>query len=202
MPSELSFFGDVACLEIARGHDGFLRGDPEPVLILAVYLVDGVATRLIGRSLHRFRAHSPFPSQATVDRPALPSCSVRPREHGSLRWVVLAIALEEDGCRDVQRMFGAVEHHRTLSVWVPDSAEPDPVSVATLAETNALSAPREVDLLVDGHSAAATCTSDKWIGSVCWWLEGRGSGLRSRFRLPFLSADGRNDWTAIVDVAH
>jgi hypothetical protein len=202
MTLDLSFCGDITCLEIARGHDGFLRGDPEPVLIFAAYLTDGRNTHVVGRTLHRFRAHRPFPSEATVDQPKLPSCAARFGEHASPRWVVVAIALEEDGGIDVQRLFGAVEHHKSLAIWARDTAEPDPLSLAMLPATEAWHVPREVELMVDGLQVGATCRSDKWIGAVSWWMQGRGDGQRSRFRLPFVSADGRNDWTAIVDVSH
>ena len=196
-----AFSGDVACLEIARGHDGFLRGNPEPVVIFATYLVSGGDAHVVGRSLHRFRANSPFPSAAAADQTALPSCCADLGEAVAPDWTVLALGLEEDGGKDVQRLFGAVEHHKSLSLWLPDSGEVEPVSLGGLPITNEWDVPREVQLLVEGSEVGDTCRSDKWIGAVCWRVHGREAARRCRFRLPFLAEDRKNDWTLIVDIS-
>ncbi len=194
-----TFLGDMKCLEIARGHDGFLRGDPEPVVVVAVYLINAPYVQVVGRSLHRFEARSPFPSTATPKERALPSCSIELAE-GLPRWIVLAVGLEDDGGEDVQRVFGALEHHRMLSVWASDDDEVEPHALASIPAKPEWLAPRPVQVLSEGQPFAATCRSDKWIGAVCWMLEGRERGQHSLFRIPFLSEDRRNDWTAIVDI--
>lgn len=189
----------MKCLEIARGHDGFLRGDPEPVVVVAAYLVNPPYVQVVGRSLHRFEVHSPFPSTATSKEQALPSCSIE-LAGGLPRWAVLAVGLEDDGGQDVQRVFGALEHTQMLSLWAPDDQEVEPLSLASIPTKPEWVSPRPVQLLFEGQPFAATCRSDKWIGAVCWMIEGREVGARSLFRLPFLSEDRRNDWTAIVDI--
>jgi hypothetical protein len=193
-----TFEGEITTLEIARGHDGFLRGSPEPILIFATYLLAGPVLQVAGRTLHRFRATKPFPSNALADKKALPACSVRVPNGQSLRWAALAIALEEDGGEDVQRIFGAVEHHQRLSVLTPDPADVEPHTFASLPVAVEWSLPREVDVLLDGMALSGTCRSDKWIGAVCWLMT---ASARCRYRLPFLAPNERNDWTAVVEIA-
>jgi hypothetical protein len=202
VPSTFTFHGQVTGLEIARGHDGFLRGNPEPVIIFAAYLVTAGGLQIVGRSLHRFRASKPFPSAAKVDTPELPACRILLHAGATARWAVLAIALEEDGGEDVQRLFGAVEHHKNLSVWPSGAIDVEPQSLASVPFTDEWRLPREVDLLVDGLAASSSCRSDKWIGAVCWLMPGNETGMLAGYRLPFLAEDGRNDWTAIVAISH
>jgi hypothetical protein len=199
------FHGRVDKLEIARGHDGLLRGPPDPVLAIAIYVGDPSTFRLLGRSLHRFHPRGSFPATVAPDTELLPSGAIDVST--SFRYVAVAVALEEDGGVDVQRIYGALEHHRMLSVWAPDRAEPEPFSLVTLPDTAAWTVPAEVDLVIDGVSASSSCASDKFIGAVCWTMQPRAevptSAYRaSVYRLPFLSADRRNDWTALVAIAH
>jgi hypothetical protein len=192
--------GKIETLEIARGHDGFLRGDPEPVVIFAAYLA-GTVPQVIGRTLHRFRAHSPFPSHASADRRVLPACGVHLPARSQPRWVMLAVALEEDGGEDVQRIFGALERHATVSVWAPEASDPDPVPVTSIPVQADWFLPRPVEVLLEGAHAGRSCQSDKWVGAVCWAMTGAPSPALVRYRLPFLAEDRRNDWTAVIDVA-
>ncbi len=194
-----SFHGEVVGLEIARGHDGLLRGDPEPVVVVGAYLLNPPYVQVVGRSLHRFQAHIPFPSTATTKDRSLPAGSIQ-MPKGAPRWVVLALALEEDGGLDVQRAFGALEHHAALSVWASEERDVEPYGLSTIPATPTWFLPRAVQLQVDGAPFAGTCRSDKWIGAVCWMLEGREPPDRARYRLPFLAEDRRNDWTAVLDV--
>jgi hypothetical protein len=199
------FSGRVDKLEIARGHDGILRGPPDPVLAIAVYVGDAATFRLLGRSLHKFHPRDSFPASVPPDREALPTGAIDVET--GFRYVALAVALEEDGGVDVQRVFGALEHHRMLSVWAPHGAEPEPFSLSTLPETPEWGVPVEIDLCIDGVSLSSSCASDKLIGAVCWTMSPRAelptSAYRaSLYRLPFLSADRKNDWTALVAISH
>jgi hypothetical protein len=97
-------------------------------------------------------------------------------------------------------MFGAFERHEALSVWAPQRAEVEPVAIAGVHES--WRTPLPVELTIDGAAAAASCHSDKWIGAVCWAMAPRPDAPRSTYRLPFLAPDKRNDWTALVAIAH
>ena len=192
------FRGSVVELEIARGHDGFLRGPPDPVLIFGVYACFGGEVVVIGRSLHRFRPRPPFPSSIAPDGAPLPSAMVG--TSATPRFVVLAIALEEDGGKDVQRLYGAVEHHRKIALWDIEHHDVDPTPITALDE--GWGAPTAAELHFDAQAASGGCSSDKWIGAVAWALRPRPQPQSSLYRLPFLAPDRRNDWTAIVDIAH
>ncbi len=196
-----TFRGVVDKLEIARGHDGLFRGGPDPVLVVGVYAAFGLTMRLIGRTLHRFPSKTKFPTEVAPDAPALPAAIVE-SEVPAFHFVLLAIALEEDGGTDVQRMFGTLEHVDLISLWSTDRSEVEPVPLAAFPDDPAHAVPRPVELVIDSAAAAGTCTSDKWIGAVCWSVQARAAPSAAMYRLPFLAPDRRNDWTAIVTLEH
>jgi hypothetical protein len=193
-----TFQGRIEKLEIARGYDGLLGGTPRPVIAIGIYVAFGMDARLVSRSLHRFRPRKPFPSEAVASEPNLPASVIQSETDFS--FVALAIALEEDGGIDVQRMFGALERHDELTVFSPKRADVDPLSLAAARHT--WLSPTSVELCVDGTLAASSCGSDKWVGAVCWAMPPRSAAPVSLYRLPFRAADGRNDWTALVSIGH
>ena len=205
MPSS-RFQGRVEKLELARGHDGLLRGPPDPVLAIAVYVGDGSTFRILGRSLHRFEPRKPFPSDALPDVHELPAGAID--SASPFRFVVLAVAIEEDGGVDVQRIYGALEHHRMLAVWSPEHQEMEQLALSAIPDSPTWATPAQVDLLIEGIPLTQSCTSDKLIGAVCWTMSSRADSMPtfphrpSLFRLPFLSADRKNDWTALLSIAH
>src|SRR5688572_25110651 len=84
----------VESLEITRGHDGLLRGKPEPVLLLAVYRMAEVGgAMLVGRLLRRMRVEQAPPCVLDV-----PSAELRydTRLRGNERFALLLLAVEED----------------------------------------------------------------------------------------------------------
>lgn len=169
------------------------------MLILSAYLVDGVAVRTLGRALHRFAPHEPFPSRALPDQ-AL-SISVEITHHVPIQVVVLALALEQDSSRGVQAAFGAVEHHGALTLWQSSSPDPTPVTIGEMTDDGeAWRYPAPVQVLASNCDMAALCDGDKWIAGVAWVTRPSSSPARSTFRLPFQSADRLNDWTALVTV--
>jgi hypothetical protein len=131
----------------------------------------------------------------------MPACGVHLPAGSAPRWVMLAVALEEDGGEDVQRIFGTLERHATVSVWAPDAGDPDPVAVTSIPLRPEWSLPRTVEVLLEGAHAGRSCASDKWIGAACWIMPGGERPALVRYRMPFLAEDRRNDWTAVVDVA-
>ena len=194
------FHGKIERLEIASGHDGFLRGGPDPVLLVGVYITDGSSLRILGRSVHRFAARAPFPSNASADQSGLAVGVLEVST--SFFYVGLAIAIEEDGGKDVQRLYGALEHHAKLTVWKADASEIEPLPLSSVARTPPWYAPTPIELVVDGAPAAESCRSDKFIGAVCWAMPPRPDAPVSLYRLPFLAANRKNDWTAVLAVGH
>ena len=198
--TECLFRGAIDKLEIARGHDGFLRGGPDPVLVAAIYAAAGGDFRLVGRSLHKFESKTEFPTEVKPNVVELPAVVIQ--ADALARFLFLAIMLEEDGGKDVQRLFGAVEHQSMLSAWATDRTEVDPAPLATIAANATFQTPTRVDLLLEGQPVANTCKSDKWIGAVCCALPARAPAARSLYRFPFLAPDRMNDWTLIVTCDH
>lgn len=199
------FQGRVDKLEIARGYDGLLRGPPDPVLAIGVYVHDTSTFRLFGRSLHRFQPRGRMPLSVAADVDTVAHSAIETSR--AFRYVALAIALEEDGGRDVQRLYGMLEHHRLLTVCDTSHREVEPYAIVGLPRDRAWSTPTPVELIVDGVRASASCESDKLIGAACWTMEPRAvvptaPARASVYRLPFLSSDRRNDWTAVLDVIH
>jgi hypothetical protein len=186
-------------LEVARGHDGMLRGMPEPAVIVAVYACIGPQVMVIGRTLHRFEPKGPFPCSAVSGVVSLPEGAVTTM--APVHYVILAVALEEDGKEDTQRLFGALEHHRRLALWAVDHQEIEPRSIAAVGGP-AFPTPQTVELFFDNLPIPASCKSDKWVGAVAWSVPSQGVLSESLYRLPFLSPDGRNDWTAVVSITH
>ncbi len=199
-PRTQLFRGAIEKLEIARGHDGFLRGGPDPVLIAAIYAATAKEIRLVGRSLHKFESKTQFPTEVKPNVVELPSLVIQSEDLS--RFLFLAIMLEEDGGKDVQRLYGAVEHQSMLSAWAIEQAEVEPMPLAAVAVNAEFHAPTRVDLLLEGQPVANTCNSDKWIGAVCCALPIREPASRSLYRLPFLAPNRKNDWTLIVTCDH
>jgi hypothetical protein len=196
---ECLFRGAIDKLEIARGHDGFLRGGPDPVLIAGIYAATPKETRLVGRSLHKFESKTEFPTEVKADKVELPSVVVQAE---AVTFLFLAIMVEEDGGKDVQRLYGAVEHQAMLSAWALEQSEVDPAPLGTIATNPTFQSPTRVDLLLEGQPVANTCKSDKWIGAVCCAMLARDPAARSLYRFPFLAPNRKNDWTLIVTCDH
>jgi hypothetical protein len=191
--------GTIDTLEISRGSDGALRGDPEPVLLFGWYAAGGDLVRPVGRSHHRFRVDGPFPTCAHTDEPVLPDVALTSQI--PFRFVILAIAIEEDGGEDVQRLYGALDRPTALATWHRNGADLEPLSLAALPSTPAWGVPAPVELLCDSNLASES-SSDKFIGAVAWALTPRLPRSWSTYRLPFLSSDGKNDWTAVLTLRH
>ena len=189
--------GELSALEIARGHDGLLRGMPDPVLLVGLYVSDPQnpeSILTVGRSLHRFRPTKPFPSSVHADRRDLPSVSFvtgRP-----LQYHLLVIALEEDGGNDVQSVFGALEYPKALSVWSLDEANADLVPLGAFRSER----PSRIDLHLETRALHDVCSSDKCVGACTWIMRPRLPPATSVFRAGMRARDGKNDWTAVLNV--
>lgn len=146
-------------LDMAFGHDGFLRGAPEPVVLLGVYAVAGNTAALLSRELVSFAATSQFPS--FVPGNLLGSYKVANAE----RFVVLVAALEEDAGRDIQRVYAALESAAELHVWSHDHSPPEPHLLHELRAHKDWGFPQRCELEDDGGPFSASCKRDKWVGA-------------------------------------
>ena len=185
-------------LEIARGHDGLLRGHPEPVVVLCVYAVGAGGATCVLRHVERF----------LVKRP--PPTIVAPREKAALRHrftdpkspcvLVVAAALDEDRGDGVEEVFARMGEPEELSLFTLGEIipEPRPAHTAALALVEQTGV-HEVQLLFGRELASRAVGGDEWIGA-CALATRRAKRVRERLRLPFRAKDERNDWTLVLDV--
>jgi hypothetical protein len=194
-----SFSGVVDALEIARGHDGLLRGHPDPVLIVGAYWHDGTMARTFGRTLHKFVVTKSAPCRALTDVRLLPSCALPRGASGT--YVVLVLAVEENDGQGVGELFAAVERPNLLQVSSLERTDIDTFNLAAIPRIRDWSVPVAVHLLAGGAPASSLCKSDTLIGACAFWMPARLPAQPASYRVPFRSEDRKNDWTALLTIA-
>jgi hypothetical protein len=181
-------------VELARGHDGFLRGKPEPALIFAVWSVGPSSARLLGRALRRLVVRRPFPCTSIPDEIELLRAASSP---GDDRIAVLAAALEVDDGTDLGRIFAALGDEDAVVMWSDDAPAPEPHGLAEAArQRDPARPPGPVRLLCARADVEDSCRGDQWVGAS-FLVRPIGAGV-TEDRLRVLSRDQRNDWTACL----
>lgn len=176
---------------MARGHDGFLRGHPEPVLVVGHFRVAAGRAVPEGRMIARFAVQGQFPLVA----PPMGNAVLRTRLRGRPEHGLLVLALEADGGFDVQRLYAAFDEPLAVAVWNPEDDHPAPVALAAALTGPRACRVRVLDRLTD---LGERCGSDELIG--CQLVPLGTKTRRDEFRLSFASDDGRNSWTAVLMV--
>ena len=186
--------GTLESVEFSRGHDGFLRGRPEPVLLFGVYLVDAEATIPLARAIQRLSVAEPYPSLAPLAATVLFRTRV---SRDATRVIVLALAVEDDGGEDVRSLYAALVRDDAFSAWVVDDEMPQPAPLVEMHRQKPLRPPRaaRVNILCDGVDLRDGCTRDEFVGACTIALDA-DRPLDDEWHLHFLADDGRNDWTA------
>ena len=186
----------LEALEVARGHDGLLRGRPEPTLLIAAYRTNGVLpASLVGRQLVRARLNGDIPCSVALAQPELRyDARFAPTE----RILILAFAVEEDSGEAVQALYAAFEAPSQLLLYSPLEAVPSPLALDEWAR-NECAAPSaaNVEVLFDGAHFEQIDGSDQFISASAFSVS---TQLRAdeAWRLPFVARDQRNDWTLIL----
>jgi len=184
-------------LEMAKGYDGLLRGMPEPTMLIGVYRVDGGHARALARYLYRFKRPGGFPTKVTTTVPSDEVLAFRPSTDS--RIAVLALALEEDDGRGLQSLYAQLEDADGVLAWTDDDVAPVPTH---LPELSGGPMPpdhaRRIHLMFGEHDPSRHLEGDDWIDANLLWTS--IALKRLRHRLHFVSADGRNDWTAEVEI--
>lgn len=183
-------------LELARGYDGLLRGEPEPAVLVALYVVEAQRAQHLGRLCTRFQQPTRLP------------CVITPRETQEIKarvqhlqpalFVGVAIAIEEDSGKDLRELYASLEQPEAISLWSETSQWPEPLLL------NELTAPGPglqmfdgAHILVDGEHLSDRCQHDDLVAAIVFGVTG-GQRYDSVQRLHFLSKGGLNDWTAVL----
>ncbi|MEZ4445445.1 MAG: hypothetical protein R3B72_40600 [Polyangiaceae bacterium] len=171
-----------------------MRGRVEPVLLLAIYAAVEPAELI-------HRCHIPLPQPGPLPNTVVPEVAsglaVAWGAPDQPPFVLLAVAFEADGGTDIQRVYGALERPRELGFWPMDGAAVEPLSLDEIARDDQLfHRSARMQLLRHGVQEAEACEDDELVGAAVSVFTGNESS--GRLRLHFLSADGRNDWTALV----
>ncbi|WP_437509407.1 hypothetical protein [Sorangium sp. So ce1099] len=201
---------DLTGLELASGHDGLLRGAPEPVLLLAAYLLFPAAPgapagltppRPLGRTLVRFsQPAGRFPAVLALRAPVAFSARARAREDD--RILLLALAVEEDTGKEVERLYAHLADAKHLRLWDLEAPVPSPSTPAELIAAPYLrehATPARVGVLDERGDLRDTCRDDDFVGASAAVVS--TARHEDALRFHFVSADGRNDWTAVTTVS-
>ena len=189
-------------VEMARGHDGLLRGHPEPVCVAAAWLVAGDEPTFLGRAVWRvppltgrFPLRVDFPDDAAASGAMMSPAASPP----GARVAILVVALEEDAGTGVTTAYATLGAPDALRLWRADSRVPDPLSIGALARSldpdDELAAP--VSLLTDHGDLASRIDGDDYLAAA---LITRPLGPKQRSDLRFHFVTDDNDWTLVVDV--
>ncbi len=188
----------VERLELAKGYDGFLRGAPEPTLLVAVYGVTGTRARLAGRYVYRFEQPTAYPCKVSTREPSHESCVVVVAEPSD-RLVLLVLAIEEDSGRGLQALYAELERADAIVVWPPDTVTPAPLLLGELEpQAMAPDLGHRVHVLLGELDPAAKLEGDDWVDAAV--LHAAATTQRKRCRFHLCCANARNDWTAELEL--
>jgi hypothetical protein len=113
--------------------------------------------------------------------------------------VVLALAVEEDSGRGLQALYAALQRSESIMVWASDSTVFIPLHLHELdAPALAPGLGHRVHLSLGEYDPATQIEDDGWVAAVV--LHAAPEVQQGLHRLHFCSGDGRNDWTAELEV--
>ncbi len=179
---------------LTRGHDGLLRGKPEPVLLFAAYAVAGKYVALLSSIRHTFGVRGPYPSTVDCKQQALFRA---PLPDGVQRVLLLCLALEYDRGPDILALGDGLSVPEHWGVWATDSPVEVPFSLADLALLQPFRPPSAMTVNVRfmERDCRELCQQDDFVGGAVILLSPQRP-TRDTWRARMISADGRNDWTA------
>jgi len=183
-------------LEVARGHDGFLRGKPEPALLVAAYRTNGaLPVSLVGRLLLRARLEKSIPCSVELGARELRYDA----RFGALeRLLLLVFAVEENGGEGVAALYAAFDDPTQLLIYDASELVPNPLALEEWAKSEC-PAPlaRPIELLLAGESLEKTTSSDQFIAASAVSVLACARSDEA-WRFPFVARDARNDWTLLL----
>ena len=167
------------------------------MLLVGVYGVDATGVSTCGRFLYRFERPGDLPGKvAPLERS---NESVVVPLFDESRVVVVVLAVEEDSGRGLQTLYAELERGEAIVAWDEQSSGVAPVHLSELtAGALAPEVAHRIHLVFEDRDPSRDLRGDDWIGAGLVWapLE-HGQG---RHRLHFVAPDGRNDWTAELEL--
>ena len=185
-------------VRIDRGHDGFLRGRPEPVLVVAGIAVGGATAVTLDTTCQPLRVKQGAPCRI---EPRDPVSLLSVKASGATRMVLLALAFERDSGAEVDRLSRALSAPDDWTIRAGDSTMAAPFRLGELCLFPPHTPPdgQQVRVSYRGQDLARRCVDDDWVGASMVVLSAT-PWPSSRWALRFVSDDGRNDWLAEVSI--
>lgn len=190
----------AGALDLARGHDGFLRGHPEPVLLVGLYRCHGGDADMLGRTVIHFERVARVPGEiAPVAGRDGFATEGYIANGGAL--AVLVVALEEDRGRDIASLYAELIEAGEILLWASDAGEAVPAPLAELPHHGAEGELAAVELKIAGRFPRDWFRADDYIAAAAAWLTPNRGRLRLRARLRSeASREARNDWLAELEI--
>jgi hypothetical protein len=183
-------------LEVARGHDGFLRGKPEPALLVAAYRSNGsLPASLVGRLLLRAQLKSDIPCSVPLGEREL---RYDARFALAERLLLLVFAVEENSGEGVAALYAAFEQPAQLLIYDTNESVPSPSTLEEWLKRQCRApSAHPTELLFGGESLENMTGSDQFIAASAFSVSAHARS-DDAWRLPFIGRDQRNDWTLLV----
>jgi hypothetical protein len=191
----------VTEIELARGHDGFMRGHPEPAIVLALYAGGGAKPLLLDRAVFHVPMHAvtDFPVAVALEERRVLSADVP--QDGPL--LLLGLAVEVDSGELLQHLYARTEQPERFHAWRQDESTPAPLDLVELARTEpeALPIVERLHLLWDEYplETVGEELGDDYVGAAGIVLRSP-LGQKTAYRMHFATDGGDNDWTVAVTI--
>ena len=187
---------NLESVQFDRGHDGFLRGKPEPVLLFAAYGVNAFGVGLLTFTRYILQVKKPFPTTVETDGVKLFRAPV---PDGTRSLILFALALEFDKGPDIISLTRGLEDPNAWGVWATDSPVSVPFTFPDLALLKPFRPPAAMSSHVKylGKDIRTFCKKDDYVGAAVI-LIGAQRSSQDTWQMRFLSQDKKNDWTALV----
>lgn len=185
-------------VEFVAGHDGFLRGKPEPELMFVAIAQDEERICLMQLSRRKLALSGKFPCVAELPNKLVINARVP-------RWTrqiaLLCLAVENDGGKDIDLLATALDD---LSAWKTRSTDSSIAAPFALDELSVLPptpAPTamKVRLSYQGEDAGSLCKKDDWIAASLVLLDAFKVASNT-WTMRLLSDDRKNDWKPKVEL--
>jgi hypothetical protein len=198
MSSDYNLTIKVDILEVSVAKDGFLRGSPDPAVIVGAYALTKTGTAVFGRSVHRFTAHKPYPKSYLPEIADPIGRSVRSTIPVEI--VIVTLAVEENSGNGLGALHGALELCDAIQLCPASDDGSEAVAIPQIYGDPQWVSPRRVHVLFNGIEASTMCKNDTWVGAAAWRVPAPERCRSSLFRAPLGRISQDNQWVAVVCV--